>query len=235
MPEPSPRLPCPVCLGRMMDKVSFGPRPALEVDRCPRCGGIWLDHGEIQALRARARSSLPTEPGHRVPAISMGVCHGCQAPLDRGAEACGACGSTNRLDCPRCDRPMQVQLVRGVRLDACSDCRGAWFDHHELEAIWSESFDRALAQRQLPGRRAATAGAEVGADLLFHSVIFAPDLVLPLAGAGAEAATSSAALLSELPAAAQAAPELAAQTFEAVGEAAGSVFEAVVDLISGIF
>ena len=235
MPERSPRLPCPVCLGVTMDKVKFGPGAALEIDRCARCGGIWLDHGEVQALRALPRGSLTEAPELHLPTVRQGRCHACHAPLDRAAQQCAACGRSSLLDCPRCDRPMLVQQAGGLRLDICPTCKGAWFDHHELEAIWGQEFERALARRDLPGHGAALATADVGSELLFHSVIFGPDLLLPLAAAGGEAMSTSADALSQLPEALQATPELAAQAFEAVGEAAGGVFEAVVDIIGGIF
>ncbi len=233
MRERSPRLPCPLCLGPAMDKVKFGPGAALEIDRCARCGGIWLDHGEVQALRALPKGNLAGTA--EVPGVRQGRCHSCHAPLDRAATQCAVCGRSNLLECPRCDRPMLVQQAGGLRLDLCPTCKGTWFDHHELAAIWSQEFDRALARRDLPGRGAALATADVGTELLFHSVIFGPDLLLPLAAAGGEAVSASADALAQLPDALQATPELAAQAFEAVGEAAGGVFEAVVDIIGGIF
>lgn len=233
MPERPPRLPCPVCLGVTMDKVKFGPGGAVEIDRCSRCGGIWLDHGEVQALRALPKGSL--SGALELPVVRQGRCHACHAPLDRAAEQCAVCGRSSVLDCPRCDRPMRVQQAGGLRLDICPTCKGAWFDHQELEAIWSREFDRALARRHLPGRDASLATADIGTELLFHSVIFGPDLLLPLAAAGGDAVSASAEALSQLPEALQATPELAAQAFEAVGEAAGSVFDAVVDIIGGIF
>ncbi len=235
MAERSPRLPCPVCLGLAMDKVRFGHGGALEIDRCTRCGGIWLDHGEIQALRALPRSTLSGTLEQRYPLVSKGQCHACHAPVDRAAKQCGVCGRSNLLDCPHCDRSLRVEQVSGLRLDVCPTCKGAWFDHHELEAIWSREFDRALARRHLPVRDASLATADVGTELLFHSVIFGPDLLLPLAAAGGEAMSTSADALAQLPEALQGTPELAAQAFEAVGEAAGGVFEAVVDIIGGIF
>ncbi|MFN2317741.1 MAG: zf-TFIIB domain-containing protein [Gemmatimonadales bacterium] len=235
MPERAPRLPCPVCLGVAMVKVSFGPGGALEIDRCARCAGIWLDHGEIQALRTLPKGSLSAAAAQSLPIVGKGQCHACHTPMDRAAERCGICGRSNLLDCPHCDRPMRVEQASGLRLDVCPTCKGAWFDHHELDAIWSQSFDRALARRRLPGRDAALVGADVGAELLFHSVIFGPDLIYPVAAVGADAVAASAEVLSHLPEALQGTPEIAAQTFEAVGEAAGGVFEAVVDIISGIF
>jgi uncharacterized protein len=42
---------CPRCEGILMLKRQFGPRQPVEIDECPGCGGIWLDAGELKAIR----------------------------------------------------------------------------------------------------------------------------------------------------------------------------------------
>jgi len=42
---------CPRCDGILMLKRQFGPRQPVEIDECPGCGGIWLDAGELKAIR----------------------------------------------------------------------------------------------------------------------------------------------------------------------------------------
>jgi Zn-finger nucleic acid-binding protein len=45
---------CPKCANVKMEKISHKAKPFdLTLDRCPRCGGIWLDGGEIEGLRDR--------------------------------------------------------------------------------------------------------------------------------------------------------------------------------------
>lgn len=45
---------CPICVDEVLDeKHSHG----IEVDVCPRCNGVWLNHGELEKLAAQ---SVPT-------------------------------------------------------------------------------------------------------------------------------------------------------------------------------
>jgi len=163
MTELTPRLPCPVCLGVMLQRVGIGP----------------------------------------------------------------ACGRANLLDCPGCNQRTRVVSDRGLRLDVCKHCRGAWFDHHELASIWTPRFDAALARRELDRGDPSLAGMGFADDLLLHSIFFGPDL-LSLGAHGLDATASA------LPEAIASAPEVAAGAFEAIGEAAGEVFKAVVDIVGGI-
>ena len=43
--------PCPVCGVELKPRVVYG----IEVDFCPRCGGVWLDGGELGKLIAKIR------------------------------------------------------------------------------------------------------------------------------------------------------------------------------------
>lgn len=232
MPERAPRLPCPVCLGTTMEKVRVGARAPVEVDHCRRCGGLWLEHGEVQGLRAVPRGDVRQRlEANPTPLVR---CHDCHAPLGRDEPRCPSCGRANLLDCPDCGRTMRVEVYDDLRLDLCRGCKGVWFDHEELESIWGRSFDRALQKRNLSLQRAG-GGADVAGDVLFNTLLFAPDLVFYGARAAGAAAAASADAVSRLPSALSSTPEIASSAFEAVGEAAGSVFETVVAIISGIF
>lgn len=227
MTELRPRLPCPVCLGVMLQRVGIGPEKQLLVDVCTRCGGAWLEHGTVQPLRRETAAALSSQLEAPAP-IHPGQCHACHAPLHRDAAKCPACGRANLLDCPGCNQRMRVVSDHGLRLDVCKHCRGAWFDHHELASIWTPRFDAALARRDLDRGDPSLAGMGFADDLLFHSIFFGPDL-LSLGAHGLDATASA------LPEAIASTPEVAAGAFEAIGEAAGEVFEAVVDIVGGIF
>ncbi len=234
MPDLSPHLQCPVCLGTTMEKVTVEASEKLEVDQCGRCGGIWLEYGEVQRLRAAPRSELWKQIEPRPVAFRI-RCHDCHAPLERAAEKCPACGWVNLLDCPCCDRPMHVQSHMGLRLDLCRDCKGVWFDHHELKAIWSASFDRALQKRGISRSDALTGAGDGVGDLLLDTLFYAPDLVYYGARAAGHVVSASAEAVSQLPGAIASAPEAASAVYEAVGEGAGSVFETIVEIIGGVF
>lgn len=49
---------CPLCVDEALEPHV---RNGVEVDRCPRCRGLWLDRGEIDKLVA----DLPTSAGRR--------------------------------------------------------------------------------------------------------------------------------------------------------------------------
>lgn len=234
MTELSPRLPCPVCLGTTMAKAAVGPGGSLEIDHCGRCGGVWLEHGEVQRLRTRKAGELWQRIEKRRYRFRM-RCHDCHAPMKRGDEKCPACGWTNALDCPACERPMRAESHDGLLIDVCRNCKGVWFDHHELEAIWGTSFDRALRKRRL-SRESALARTGGGAgEALLETLFYAPDLVYLGAHATGHAVAASAEIASRVPEVIGAAPEAASVVFEAVGESAGSVFEVIVEIIGGIF
>jgi Zn-finger nucleic acid-binding protein len=199
------RLPCPVCLGVTMTKARMTGRGSeLTLDACPRCGGIWFELGEVQQLRAHPPAALwklvqqRHEP-HR------GPCHNCQAIIDRNADKCEACGEKNRIECPSCQREMDVQTLEGLRLDTCRHCRGVWFDHVELEAVWKLALTSARKGRSGSG----------------EDVVYGAHAAGMAIQSGAQALTH--------------APEVAGAVVEGAGEVAAGAFEAIVAIISGIF
>ena len=44
-------------------------------------------------------------------------------------------GSAKRVECPRCNRPLEIKAVQGVVIDRCARCCGLWFDRGELKRI----------------------------------------------------------------------------------------------------
>ncbi len=213
-----PRWPCPVCLGVKMDKVRMdGPaahgtsagRPLI-LDHCSRCGGMWFELGEVQRVRRQPPEALRA----RVPVRDRkhrAQCHSCRAFLDRDSPVCGACGAKTQLACPACEQPMLQVPRAGVTLDICTKCKGVWFDHHELEAIW-----------QMERSRVVTRGDGRGADVVAEALLWTdPDVAL-LGAAGAAQVADAAA-------------ETAPALLEGVTEAAGNVFESLVEIVASLF
>ncbi len=211
MPERPLRLECPVCLGVRLTAKRIAGDSTLQIDHCPRCGGIWLDHGEADELRRlgtprKLRDKIPLLRGHQRMA-----CRGCEAHIQRAAAACEGCGHKNVIDCPVCDRPMERESSTGLRLDVCRNCRGAWFDNDQLRAIWLAQLPAAAAHAQNPD---GTGGWDI------------PDLELAvdsvnIAGHGAAGVFDGVVWL-----------------IDAGGDAAGTVFEVVgsiLELLFGVF
>lgn len=108
---PTPRLHCPACGGNLKPN-DLG---QVEIDECPRCNGLWLDHGELEQLvqaknvparllRTKSTKFLSLRPEGTRP-------------------------------CPRCSKILVGTVVKGVRLDLCSDCQGLWLDQGELNDL----------------------------------------------------------------------------------------------------
>ena len=146
-------------------------------------------------------------------------CHACRALLDRDEPACASCGAKTRLDCPACGTGMLLVREKALTLDVCKRCKGVWFDHHELDEIWKLERGRFVAKRDRRGGL-ANRGDDGGTGVLFETLFWTPDLVF----LGAHAAGHVAAAAEAVPGA-----------LEAVGEAAGSVFETIVEIVAGVF
>ena len=219
MHKVEPRYPCPVCLGTHMEKARLGDAQELELDHCRRCGGVWFELGEVQRLRRHTPEAL----WHHVstqPPDSRSLCHSCHAPIDRNAHDCPSCGSRNTIDCPVCQRPLVPQTFQNVRLDACRSCRGVWFDHAELEAIWKLSLDSSLRRR---GNEGLSANADGSALVVVDALMFMPDVLFLGARAAGYAVSGAAEGVA------------GSGLIQGVGDAAGSVFETVVEIIAGLF
>ena len=172
-------------------------------------GRMELFHMLHQALRNRPPSVRPAPP--------RGMLKG-RSTLAFFEAYFSACGAKTRLNCPCCDTRMLRVRQADLTLDVCKRCKGVWFDHHELEAIWEMERDRLLT-RGRGGKVART--TEVGSEVLFETVFWAPDLIF----VGAHAAGHTVV------AAAEAAPI----ALEAAGDAAASVFETILEIVAGIF
>ena len=97
---------CPRCWVRAERKR----RKGIDIDICPRCGGIWLDTRELKKLIAN--------PGlHRYLTKYVGL------------------ESKSKLVCPRCGNLMSLERADEVEVDVCLSCKGIWLDRGELEAL----------------------------------------------------------------------------------------------------
>jgi len=56
---------CPRCGHAAMSRHFYSPKRAVEVDECPRCGGFWLDAGELATIRAQYATEAERRAAHR--------------------------------------------------------------------------------------------------------------------------------------------------------------------------
>ena len=62
---------CPHCGHPAMTRHFYSPKRAVEVDECPRCGGVWLDAGELVTIRTQYESGEARRAAHREFAQSL--------------------------------------------------------------------------------------------------------------------------------------------------------------------
>lgn len=175
----APALPCPVCVDVRMRKATVGP---VTLDHCDRCGGTWFEKGELQELVTHASRGALVDALDRRDGRPMVPCYECGTPYDRDRARCPECDRRNILDCPHCGRIMDRVQRRRLTIDVCRDCRGAWFDHAELTAIWDEKVREAATRprRREPRTPGSTKGGASANEATGDGTLVAVDLCIEL-------------------------------------------------------
>jgi Zn-finger nucleic acid-binding protein len=101
---------CPACKEPMIVFELDG----VEIDRCLRCSGTWLDAGEIDQL-ARLQSCAADRLGDKI--------------------AKAGDGKKGERRCVRCSARMRVVMVDKTEIDRCPRGHGLWFDRNEMETL----------------------------------------------------------------------------------------------------
>ena len=220
------RAECPACLGAALESFRPDPGQPLELDTCRRCGGVWFDAGEVPRLRSLRPEAMWQAVTLRPEAFRM-KCHECHASFDRNQKQCPACGWDNRLNCPSCRARLQVVEQGGLRLDACTKCRGVWFDNVELAAVWNGQVD-ALAKRT---GRAVAVGQGAADHFLLYALLWTDPYAIGAVGSGAAHVAGAAAggLAQAGGAVLEQTGELAGGVFDSIGDIIGQIFEAIGD------
>jgi uncharacterized protein len=107
---------CPVCAVDMF-VLEF---ERVEVDHCTRCGGVWLDSGELELI------------GSHTGALQKDLL----CALDQ--QAAGRPVAEGRRPCPVCQRTMSEVDSCGdteIVVDRCPRRHGLWFDEGELHEV----------------------------------------------------------------------------------------------------
>lgn len=104
---------CCVKCNSILDKATF---EGLEVDLCPKCGGLWLDRGEITRT-----ARLPEAELARLRALLTGRSGPPPIPTESVAP------------CPACPGKLSEVLLGTVHVDYCDRCQGLFLDRGELQ------------------------------------------------------------------------------------------------------
>jgi hypothetical protein len=119
MPDPNAPITCPRDAAAMTLEWYEG----IEIDRCPRCGGVWLDKGELEVIQ----ESRPDRPAPKDPRSGL------SAADDMARQA-----SLPPVDCPICSATMlrgEYGMTSRIIVDSCPKGHGYWLDRGELEAL----------------------------------------------------------------------------------------------------
>ena len=104
-------LTCVKCTS-VLDKSRVGD---IEVDLCPSCGGLWLDHGEIERI-GRGQTA-------EVEKLRQALTG---SPKPDPA-------SDTTTSCPACPGTLKEVVLGPVHVDYCTKCHGVFLDKGELD------------------------------------------------------------------------------------------------------
>jgi len=97
----------------------------FEIDTCPTCDGVWLDKGELDAVKNKVEKQV--EIGTLRPPEDFDFSFSKKMQEDFGS-----------ISCPRCGVTMNVREYSGwsdVLVDVCPAGCGLWLDRNELQAL----------------------------------------------------------------------------------------------------
>lgn len=111
---------CPKCRSSLAPVQYEG----VEIDRCTKCKGVWVDEGELLTILDREEMPIPESVSKSVIAHAKpGI------PKEELQKV---------ENCPKCDgvlRAMNYNYASGIIVDVCPNHHGIWFDTDELEKV----------------------------------------------------------------------------------------------------
>jgi Zn-finger nucleic acid-binding protein len=116
-------LTCVKCTS-VLDRSKIG---EIELDLCPACGGVWLDHGEIERLQRGPQTSVD----HLRKALTGGAPAGL---------------SDTTTSCPACPGTLTEVKLGPVHVDYCTKCHGVFLDKGELDSALAAVKGSTVAQ-----------------------------------------------------------------------------------------
>jgi Zn-finger nucleic acid-binding protein len=126
------------------DGAALAARPyeaKIEIDECPLCGGMWLDHGELEAIQ----QTVERDYREALDEPSDSVAEGLEGLRQRqlGAVACLKCGV--QMDARPYGQGSQVVI------DVCPEGCGVWLDQGEMATL-EKLFERSQQENEIPLR-----------------------------------------------------------------------------------
>jgi len=97
----------------------------VTIDRCPHCGGVWLDAGELEAIQKTQDSDFRSVPDDAMDFVT-------------GALGMAKANSEKTLSCIKCEDDLvkrEYSFTSQVMIDNCPNGHGMWLDKDELARL----------------------------------------------------------------------------------------------------
>ncbi|MFO0564419.1 MAG: zf-TFIIB domain-containing protein [Polyangiaceae bacterium] len=107
----------------------------IEVDACPTCGGVWLDHGELEAIQEARENDYSKTLENLPDSVARSI--------NKVAQL-----STTPIQCLACGTEMDTReyaYCSQIVIDTCPESCGIWLDAGELQAL-EKFFERSQAE-----------------------------------------------------------------------------------------
>ena len=137
---------CPRCDRQNLDKVRFIGCGDVALDRCPNCGGFWLDSGELDLVNQELKDIMPVQGKgfsdfvnnvhipywhKRIKRQSSQTDFQIETPPIKGASLV----SQTEYNCPACESKLNQYDIFSINIDGCPKCRGVFLDKNELRKL----------------------------------------------------------------------------------------------------
>jgi Zn-finger nucleic acid-binding protein len=93
----------------------------VEVDFCPRCRGLWLDHGEIKQLASDKAAAL----------AKLAEVEKTQGRL--GGMGLASEAKVLQQKCPACAGKLGIAKFGMTSIEVCTACQGVFLDRGEID------------------------------------------------------------------------------------------------------
>ncbi len=138
--------PCPRCANVDLEEVRFLGESHIMLEKCPNCGGFWLDGGELDLVNRELELVMPVVGqgfSEFVNQVHLPYWHkrvrrppeefesAAGAPPIKGAEQVG---ETDK-PCPACPNRLSRYRVWGLDFEGCAQCSGLWLDLEKLRDL----------------------------------------------------------------------------------------------------
>jgi Zn-finger nucleic acid-binding protein len=136
---------CLRCPDAVLEKVGFPGGYDVVLDRCPSCGGFFLDGGELDMVNRTIERTTPVKGGgfgvfvnaKHLPYFIKRIVTKEAPPRDEPPPPIKGATVKAKTDrsCPACEAKLTKTDLYGVEVDTCGACGGLWLDQGELKKL----------------------------------------------------------------------------------------------------